>query len=69
MIDKAKAGVFSLIKFVIALVFLFGMIKWAQANPAAWQSLVNNVINTTMQVISAILNAIAGALPKGSAAG
>lgn len=66
MIDKAKSGVFSLIKFVVALVFLFGLIKWAQANPAQWQSLVNNVIQTAISVVTAIMQAIAGALPSSS---
>ena len=65
--EKAKAGVFSAIKFVIALVFLFGLLKWAQANPAQWQALVNNIVNTAMQVLNAILSAIANALPKSSA--
>lgn len=62
--EKAKSGVYSAIKFVVALVFLFGLMKWAQANPAQWQTLVNDVINTTIGIITAILNAIAGALPK-----
>ena len=63
--EKAKSSVFSAIKFVLALVFLFGLLKWAQANPAQWQALVNNVITTAMQVLNAILNAIANAT-KGS---
>ncbi len=64
--EKAKSGVISAIKFVVLLVFLFGLLKWAQANPAQWQSLVNNIVNTTMQVINAILSAVANAMPKSS---
>ena len=66
MIDKAKAGVFSLIKFVVGLLLLFGLIKWAQANPAQWQALVTNLIQAAMSVINAVLNAIVSALPKSS---
>lgn len=62
--EKAKSSVVSAIKFVVLLVFLFGLLKWAQANPAQWQALVTNIINTAMQVITAVLNAIASALPK-----
>lgn len=64
--EKAKSGVISAIKFVVLLVFLFGLLKWAQANPAQWQQLVDNIINTAMQVITAILNAVANAMPKSS---
>jgi hypothetical protein len=69
MIQKMKAGVINLIGFVVGLVFLFGLIKWAQANPAQWQELVNNVVNTVISVITAILNAVASSLPASSGSG
>lgn len=63
---KIMAGVISAIKFVVALLFLWGLIKWAQANPAQWQALVNNIVNAAAATLNALMNAIVSALPAPS---
>jgi hypothetical protein len=68
-VEKAKSSVISAIKFVVLLVFLFGLIKWAQANPAQWQQLVDNIVRAAAATLNAILNAIVNALPASSSSG
>jgi tellurite resistance protein TehA-like permease len=64
MIAKAKSGLVNAIYIVVILLFFFGLIKWAQANPAEWQRLVNNIVTAAIAITTAVLNAIVGALPQ-----